>query len=191
MCPPDNDPSLEAQHRDLRPIHAVCEEPAVKVRRLAGRPVRAKVKPTFDQAEYVRHLSKLRAAWTDADVTVQALVRGAERAELLRALSVAIAEELASLRWEKEHASANDVIVALGVRRIDGLAKLASVQLALAKLEWGEVRPRQVERAATFFLETVTGILNETLGPERGTEIVGRITRAFEGWQEKIEKVGA
>jgi hypothetical protein len=62
----------------------------VKIRRLAGRPVRAKVQPSFDQAEYVRQLAALRQAWTDADGTVQALGRGAEGAELLRALSTSI-----------------------------------------------------------------------------------------------------
>jgi hypothetical protein len=84
--PAPEDPSLEAQHMALRPIHAVCETGGVKVRRLAGRPVRAKVQPTFD---------------------------------------------------------------------------------------------------------SVTSILQETLGPERGAEIVGAIAKAFEGWQEKVEGVGA
>jgi hypothetical protein len=40
-------------------------------------------------------------------------------------------------------------------------------------------------------LKTVTSILRETLGPERAGEIVGAIAKAFEGWQEKVEKVGA
>ena len=124
------------------PLHAVgrdADGAPLVVKRRPGRPRVVRPQPAADEADYVRQVNEARAAHVDADVLVGTLRGRADADQVLGAVIEGLARESASLAWEiTQGRQAGRDTSQLSSRRIDGLQKIALLELGRRKLGLGD-----------------------------------------------------
>ena len=133
-------------------------------------------------------MNEARAAHVDADVLVGTLRGRANVDQVLGAIIEGLARESASLAWEiRQGRQAGRDTSQLSSRRIDGLQKIAMIELGRRKLglegELGPQNPR-MNTVVTCFMTTVSDVLEGALPVARASHLCGMIERRFREWQE-------
>lgn len=188
--PPDG--ALKALVR-LAPLHDLPtrERGRLGILRRRGRPRSIAAVPTADEAAYAETVSKLRADHVETDTLVRALEGSARAVDVLRAIEEGLAIENASLRWELEHGHHKGrVREQMMSRRIDGLSKLAAVELAIHRLgaTEGDLRSARYQRVFTEFLGVVEDVLIAVLAePE---PLLAKLRVALAGWEDRVFERG-
>lgn len=158
------------------PLHALPSGnlPGVNIRRRPGRPRRVALAPDVDQRAYLDRVREEQALALEADPVV---VESADvRGSVMSAAIVALAEETAALRWqrEREQAEGKDAAATSG-RRVDALGKLANiVQAAHAMGLWGVgPSPSTLRLVVRAWLDVVEAVARDTLAPEVADRFCG------------------
>jgi hypothetical protein len=173
-----------AEVLDLTPSHALVHDGFVKVQRPRGRPKKVERKPDLSAIAYAQNLNALRRAWVDGDALVSVLrTEHPDVDEVVQEVRLQIARECASLKFDIEHAAERGRDPSpLSVRRLDGLSKLASLELARLKLGQGMDDPRSPKsrRAIQAFVALIEQALDEHLEAEAAAVLKGHLARAIE-----------
>jgi hypothetical protein len=173
-----------AEVLDLTPSHALVHDGLVKVQRPRGRPKKVERKPDLSAIDYARDLNALRRAWVDGDALVSLLrAEAPDVNDVVQEVRLQIARECASLKFDVEHAAERGRDASqLRVRRLDGLSKLASLELARLKLGQGMDDPRspRSRRAIQAFVSVIEQALDEHLEAPAAVVLKERLARAVE-----------
>ncbi len=166
------------------PLHALPSGnlPGMNIKRRPGRPRRVELAPDVDQRAYLDRVREEQALALEADPVVihSADVRGS----VMSAAILALAEETAALRFqrEREQAQGKDAAVTSG-RRVEALGKLAGTVLAAhAHGVWGVgPSPGTLCLVVRAWLDVVEGVARDTLAPEMAEPFVTRYRTEIEG----------
>ena len=117
------------------PLHAVPTDPSVgPVRRLPGRPKRARLAPVFDETVYNQQIAEQRRQHLDDDPVVVALRERGDAARVVHESLLALAQESAALLYERQKGERLGKDIALvASRRIDCLSKMATIILSMQR----------------------------------------------------------
>ena len=165
---------------------------ALKVQRKVGRPRKVERMPTTSDLEYHAIMAEAKAKFIDEDSVVTAAKRHADPMEMLAVIRGEVTKESAALHFQRiENEKYGKDTAQVSTRRIDALKKIADIELEIKKLggDTIDVRSEQMQRIFQFFIETVRGILEETLAAEQIDLVFNRFSTEFEGWQEKLSDV--
>jgi hypothetical protein len=183
----ERDPA--SQLRQLIPLHAACDTRGLRVIRSPGRPPRARVAPDHDQRGYRGRISELQDQFVDADPIVVATTKGRDELDqVLRGL----AEEIASLRFERQHLDPTSRETPIVTSRIvDGLTKLATVTIIRARCNSGTIDPHgpEMQTMAKMFVERVTKVARETMAPELAEQFLRILQERMHGWQDRAAEL--
>ena len=183
---PDLAPLLE-----LTPAHALPSDGSIRVVRLTGRPRKVDPRPTISQIEYNDRLNALRDQWVGTDDLVELLARPgpSDVAEVVQRVRVQIARECAAIAYEirQAHAKGRDPEV-LHQRRIDGLLKLASIEIVRVKMNVDSFDPNsaKVQLVVREFLRAVGEVAVETLPEASATAFIERLEMAAVDWEDAV-----
>lgn len=187
MPPRDSSPDLAASTIALVPTHAVPSDGSAKVIRRGGRPKKVDPRPTVSEIEYGEQLGELRDAWLEDEQLVRLLLRrGRATAEVFQEVRLQLAEECAVLGFAAQQAEARGRdATRIRQRRIDGLLRLAQLEVARAKMgiETFDIHSPKVAMVVESFLGAVGAVLEETIGHERSETVMGSIRRETAGWR--------
>jgi hypothetical protein len=175
---------------DLRPTHAVPTDPAVRVRRLGGRPRKVECRPTIDELDYVQALNAARAVWVEGDELVRAFGDGCDPENVVGLVRARIARETAALKFERLRAEERGRDVAdLCCRRIDGLLKLAHVELSRVKagIDLFDSRSTKVRLAVQLLCDQIGEVAREVLSVDMAERVVEAFDARVEGWENHAD----
>lgn len=168
----------------LAPSHVLVHDGFVKVQRPRGRPRKVERKPDLSAITYAQNLNALRRAWIDGDALVSLLqAETPDVNDVVQEVRLQIARECASLKHDVEKAAERGRDASpLRVRRLDGLSKLASLELARLRLGQGLDDPRSPKsrRAIRAFVALIEQALDEHLAAPAAVILKEHLTRAVE-----------
>jgi hypothetical protein len=142
--------------------------------------------PSADEMVYLEAVNRARDDHVVADPLVGVVQGKEEPARVLRKIIEALAVETAAIAWEiRQGRNAGRDVSQLCSRRIDGLCKIALVELGITKVglsaELTADDPR-MRIITEFFLATVSDVVASILPADCAPEILGRIARALRAW---------
>ncbi len=145
-----------------------------------GRPKTIKVAHADD---YNAEVERQRDEWVQADaiVTTQSDPK-VEAVSRLRAIERGLAEESASLLWDRrrvERVGGDGSQIAS--RRIDALCKLALTVLGRVKFYEPEIDPKRLERITQLWIQMIKEAA-ENIPQEHAGPFIDRIERAMTAW---------
>jgi hypothetical protein len=175
----------------LSPQHALPSDGSVRVQRLTGRPKKVDPRPTVSQLEYNDQLNEMRDSWVEHDDLFELLARRqrADASEVVQLVRVRIAQECAALSWDARQADAKGRdSEGIRQRRIDGLLKLASLEVTRIKLKVDSFDPRspKVKMVVESLLQAVVQVAAETLPEAASKDFVEKLTAAMVGWEDAV-----
>ena len=173
------------------PIAAPDPQEGGIARRKPGRPRVVRPAPTADEYLYHQEQSAARESLIDEDDLLRALEGRADAAEVVHHVVVRLAQETASLRWDRQKAEGDGFIIAekISARRIDGLAKLAGVVVEARKLGVvGEADPRSppFQKVEQLWMTSISDCAKETLPSETATVFLDRLMAAMASWRASL-----
>lgn len=144
------------------------------VRRRRGRPRKVRPAPTHDEREYHRQRGEERALQIQTDALVRAIEDGVAGFEIVRIAMLGLARETASLKWERQSAEREGRDAApIASRRIDALGKLASLVLALRKVDPDPpISPVTFKKLVQLFVNEIGVGVHEVLPEEQATTLM-------------------
>jgi hypothetical protein len=172
------------------PLYAVTLDAAGKelvVKRRPGRPRKVMPAPSAIETDYISEVNEAREHHISSDAIVDAIDEREGADQVLLRIIEALATETASLAFEiRQGRKAGKDTSQLSSRRIDGLSKIALIELGRKKLCMGDELARSDNRMSiiiNFFLATVTGVLVETLPVPLGARVRILIETRIREWQ--------
>ncbi len=172
------------------PLHAVSydsEGRRLTAQRRGGRPRKVAIAPTASEAEYIAAVNAARDRHVDADALVGAVEGKADADDVLRAVVEGLARETASLAWEiRRGRDGGRDVAQLCSRRIDGLSKIALVQLGRTRLGLGhDLTPNDPRREAiaNCFLSSIETVLASSLPTTTFENVMSKIEERLREWQ--------
>ena len=159
------------------PLHLVTEpnDPRPVVRK-GGRPRKVRLAPRADAVAYAQTINTIRERSIETNALVRVLEDVDDLDDCVTAIKVELAQETASLNFESRQAiEAGRDPTTYSVRRIDGLAKLASITGTAARLGVRRGLDKDVLlRLQEFFISTVEGVARET-APDVAAALVAKL----------------
>jgi len=171
----------------LLPIRQVSGQECVK--RKPGRPKKVE-RPTICENAYNAALCAAREEASASDPLVVALNSRCPAVKVIHSAKVAMAEETAALGWERrQHEADGREIGQISSRRIDGLSKLAAIELELHKLGGPVLDPRgsRMQQLWGLFMDTVSEAARGTLPAAKAEDVIARLEQAAVGWEDRID----
>ncbi|MGA3122617.1 MAG: hypothetical protein ABSF69_17770 [Polyangiaceae bacterium] len=171
----------------LMPVHDLPKRERLRlglgVVRGRGRPRTIEV-PVADADDYQLAIDEERQRWIEADPGVRAVRDGADPAAVVDTAAVAISEEIASLKWERAKADrAGKDTTGLIHRRVEALAKLATIQLARAKLGLHEPTDgARLKIVVDCFVAEVRSVLDAVLDRETAQRLGDQLDAELRAW---------
>lgn len=173
------------------PIMPTTPAEPVIAKRKPGRPKKVRPQPTADQEAYERAVAEARREALDGDSLLGLLQSDRpDAAAVLHAVTVATAEEQASLLWERMRVEErNGDAQRIASRRIDALAKLAALVLERHKLritDDDEIRGAQFQKVEQLWMTSISDCAKETLPSETATVFLDRLMAAMASWRASL-----
>jgi hypothetical protein len=156
---------------------------ALVVKRRPGRPRKIVPAPSADEAVYLEAANRARDDHIVADALVGVVQGREEPIRVLHTILHGLAVETAAIAWEiRQGRGAGRDVSQLCSRRIDGLCKIALVEVGILKLGLSSELTADDPRMRIItesFLASVGDVIEATLPAGRATDIMGKIARAL------------
>jgi len=161
----------------------------VTVKRKRGRPKKVALSPVVSEEQYGEELRRARERALAADPLLAALEAGHTGAEVMNAVKVAMAGEVAALGFVRRQQEARGQDISqLASRRVAALSMLANMTLVIANLggDGIDLCSDRVKALFEAFAREVGGVAEATLPAEVAETLVERFRRALAGWEGRI-----
>ena len=172
------------------PLHTVSydgEGRRLAAVRRGGRPRKVALAPTASEADYIEQVNKARDRHVGDDVLVNAVRGRADADQVLGAIVAGLALETASLAWDiRQGRKGGKDVAQVCSRRIDGLAKIALVELGRVKLGLGnELTPDDPRKKVIVdcFLSSLDDVLASSLPADKYAMVMALIEDRLRAWQ--------
>jgi len=181
----------DEKHDPTLPLHLIGHDDEGRprpVRRRPGRPRVVRPKPESDENLWLEARSKRRADHVERDRLVGIVRDEAPSVDVLQEIKHALAVETAAIRWEIEHGrSEGRAYEQMISRRIDGLTKLAAIELGLRRLGVTTCDPHSARMQSVFrlFVETLADVATQVLDDPKS--FVETCKVRFDGWEDLVD----
>ena len=169
---------------------ALAEAAGLPVKRKPGRPRKFQPAPTVDERQCASAENERRDAYVANDELVRCLdLKAGSSVEALRTIITELAIEAAVIGFSIQSAhsaSRSDGLPQMLSRRIDALAKVASIAFEMHKLGFERFDPRcdAVQRVFALFIATLAGVASETL--PNADLFMNRCGHGLAGWENRV-----
>lgn len=152
----------------ILPLHRLHENGAPVVVRRPGRPRRVESAPTISEAEYHQAIARAAALGIEQDSVVAA--SASDPKSIIEKTMIAVAEEAAALRWDRERAQREGRAEAerISSRRVSALMRLAELAVVREELRHDdpEPEPAHVAKILDMLVAEVEAAVRETASPD-------------------------